>query len=171
MQKPQQKKPVYNPFEALRDTSTSKVPEIPKLDSLSSPETIKQMKNFSPMDLEKLNKAYAGQDQNSLDEVRKHLTPEQIKEQEKVQFFKRYKREEEEFYLKRKQEEEEKKRQEAAEELQNREEKERAKIAEPGGELPQGKVRKNIFGGNKPKGNMKIPPPSTVEYKPAKGAQ
>ena len=172
MQKPQQKKPYINPFETLANNAHPKSAEIPNIPGmLQSPENMKQMENFSPMDLEKLNKAYTNQDQKSLDELRKNMTPEQLKEQEKMQFFKRYKREEEEYYYKRKQEEEENKRQEAEAEFQKKHQLEQEQMAEQGGELPQGKIRKNIFGGAKQKTNMKIPPAATTENKPNKGSQ
>jgi hypothetical protein len=168
----QQKKQYINPFEALENKSHQKSGEIPNLpDMMQSPENIKKMGNFSPMDLEKLNEAYANQDQESLDELRKNMTPEQKKEQEKVHFFKRYKREEEEYYYKRKQEEEEKKRQEAEEEFQKKRQAEQEQMSQQGGDLPQGKIRKNIFGGGKQKTNMRIPPPSNTENKPNKGSQ
>lgn len=166
------KQPVINPFESLEHKSRPKTHEIPNIPGMfQSPEDIKKMGNHSPMDLEKLNKAYANQDQKTLDELRKNMTPEQRKEQEKIQFFKRYKREEEEYYYKRKQEEEEKKRAEAEEEYMKKRQEEQAQMASQGGDLPTGKIRKNIFGGGKQKTNMRIPPPSTTENKPNKGSQ
>ncbi|HRN69930.1 MAG TPA: hypothetical protein PLS49_01985, partial [Candidatus Woesebacteria bacterium] len=109
----QKKKPVINPFETL-DKITYPTNHIDRSENV--PSIFKEIPqvgdNATKINFDKLNQTYAGQDQKSIEDIQKNLTPEQIKEQTDLQFFRTYKREEEEYYMKRKQEEEQKKQQE-----------------------------------------------------------
>lgn len=126
-----------------------------------------KMNNHTPVDFQKLDDAYKKQDQISLEEQRKLLSPEQLQEQDEHRYFQRVKKEEEEAILKRKQEEEERKKQEAMEEQKKKQE-QQAKAQQPVGDLPQGKVRKSILGGGRKKASS-APPPQ--EVKPSVGKQ
>src|SRR3989338_4033873 len=120
-----------------------------------SSESINKPGNFSSLNFDKLNSSYANQDKSKLDAIRQQMTPEQLQEQEHVRFFKRYKKEEEDYFEKRKREEEEKKLQEEK------------NLQSHGGEIPKGKVRKNIFGKTNLKANTALP----AEIKPGQGKQ
>lgn len=162
-QKPKIKPKVINPFEQSFETVKQQAKEM--LSPTSSPEQPSLPSNFSKMDFDKLNTAYAGQDQTSIDALRDQLPKEAQDEVIKLQYHRRFKREEEEYYLRRKQEEEEKKRQEEMD-LQEKLQQEHAQ-AQQTPEAPKGKVRKNIFGKSSKKADLVLP----AEVKPGGGKQ
>src|SRR3989344_1429507 len=119
-----------------------------------SSESINKPGNFSSLNFDKLNSSYANQDKSKLDAIRQQMTPEQLQEQEHVRFFKRYKKEEKKLQEERI----------AAEKIRQQEEK---NLQSHGGEIPKGKVRKNIFGKTNLKANTALP----AEIKPGQGKQ
>lgn len=162
------KKPVVNPFEAM-DSSNSTPKRIETSDSPSIFKDIPVVgNNATKIDFDSLNNAYAGQDKQSLANIKQSLNPEQQKQQADLQFFKKYKREEEEYYQKRKQEEEEKKQQEELAEQQRKKQEEEERLARNAkAATPQGKKKKSIFGKIREKASAILPP----EMKPGGGKQ
>jgi hypothetical protein len=167
MQKPQQKKPIINPFETLKDSSSSKNPE----QSIASAPIFKEIpqvgNNATKINFDQLHSSYAGQDKQSIADIQKSMNPEQVKEQNDLQFFRKYKREEEEYYLQRKKEEEEKKQQEELQEQQQLKQQEEERLARNAESTPQGKKKKSIMGKIREKATALLPP----EMKPGGGKQ
>lgn len=133
----------------------------------------KEGKNdFSDIDVQKLNKAYAKDDKEEIERIQRILNPEAFEEQDakkkEMEFHKRVQREEEQYNLKKQQEEEERKRQEAMEEQQKREQEEEERVRAQQQETPKGKVRKSILGG---KGNKKATSEIPAEFRPGAGKQ
>ncbi len=163
-----QKKPIIrdsleNAFEKVKQ-----IPSIPKIETLNPlKETVGKSGNFSSLNFDKLNASYANQDKSQLEALREQMTPEQMKQQGRVQFFKKYKQEEEDYYERRKREKEEKKLQEEQAELEKKRAEEEKNLKSHGGEIPKGKVRKNIFGKTNLRANTALPP----EIKPGQGKQ
>ncbi|MCA9371928.1 hypothetical protein KC726_03445 [Candidatus Woesebacteria bacterium] len=145
---------VFNPFAHMFETSGK---------NETTPST-----NHSPLDQEKLTRAYEQQDQEAIREIQKQLYPEQYEEQqeqqEKIRRHKEYKREEERIVMEERQEEEEKKRQEAIAEQQKRQQEEEERIKNQQQQsTPKGKVRRSIFGG---RGKRKATSELPAEVKP-----
>ncbi len=168
MQKPQPKKPIINPFETLKDSSSSKTPE----QTITSAPIFKEIpqvgNNATKINFDQLHSSYAGQDKQSIEHIQKSISPEQAKQQTDLQFFRKYKQEEEEYYLKRKKEEEEKKQQEALEEQQRIKQQEEERLARNAeSAVPQGKKKKSIMGKIREKASALLPP----EMKPGGGKQ
>ena len=132
-----------------------------------SSESINKPGNFSSLNFDKLNSSYANQDKSKLDAIRQQMTPEQLQEQEHVRFFKRYKKEEDDYYEKRKRGEEEKKLQEERQAAERKKQEEEERLKAHAGEIPKGKVRKNIFGKTNLKANTALP----AEIKPGQKKQ
>ncbi|OGK34829.1 hypothetical protein A3A93_06155 [Candidatus Roizmanbacteria bacterium RIFCSPLOWO2_01_FULL_38_12] len=164
--KQQKKIIIQDSFERDIEKNKNRLPAFSKEKLPVTKEFTNKPGNFSALDLDKLNTAYADQDKSQLDALRQQMTPEQIMEGKRIKFFKKYKKEEEEYYEKRKREEEEKKLQEehTKAEKQRQEEK---NLKSRTGEIPKGKVRKNIFGKTNLKANTMLPP----EIKPGRGKQ
>ncbi len=168
--------PLEQAYEFVKDTAKMALTEtfdaLNPLSSLFHDEVSREREkgnnNFSEIDVQKLQKAYAENDSEEIQRLQRLIYPEQAKEQdeknEEMEYHRRVQREEEEFLLKKEQEEEEEKRQEAIEEQQKQQEE--ANQAQPL-ESPKGKVRKNILGGGKPKANSELPP----EFRPDAGKQ
>ena len=132
-----------------------------------SSESINKSGNFSSLNFDKLNTSYADQDKSKLEAIRQQMTPEQLKEQAKVQFFKKYKQEEEDYYEKRKRRHEEKKLQEERITVEKIRQQEEENLKSHTGDIPKGKVKKNIFGKTNLKANTALPP----EIRPGQGKQ
>ena len=147
--KQQKKIIIQDSFERDIEKNKNRLPAFSKEKLPVTKEFTNKPGNFSALDLDKLNTAYADQDKSQLDALRQQMTPEQIMEGKRIKFFKKYKKEEEEYYEKRKREEEEK------------------NLKSRTGEIPKGKVRKNIFGKTNLKANTMLPP----EIKPGRGKQ
>lgn len=165
----QKKKPIINPFESL-DKITHHTPHIDRAQDVSSifKEIPQVGNNATKVDFDKLNSTYSGQDKKSIEDIQKNLSPEQLKEQTDLQFFRKYKREEEDYYLKRKQEEEEKKQREELEEQEKKRQEEEERLTQNvEGANPQGKKKKSIFGKIREKATGLLPP----EMKPGGGKQ
>ncbi len=167
MQKPQQKKPIINPFETLKDSSSTKTPE----QTVTSAPIFKEIpqvgNNATKINFDQLHSSYAGQDKQSIEHIQKSISPEQAKDQADLQFFRKYKREEEEYYLKRKKEEEEKKQQEELAEQQRLKQQEEERLARNAeSAVPHGK-KKSILGKIREKASAILPP----EMKPGGGKQ
>ncbi|MBP9691463.1 hypothetical protein KBD81_05295 [Candidatus Woesebacteria bacterium] len=174
------KKRIFNPLEQLtdlgKDTAKKAVTEVigalNPFSDLFGGEAEKmrsQGKNdFSDLNVQKLQSAYAQDDQEEINRLQRLLHPEQFEEQdekqEEMNAHRRVQREEEEFNLKEEQEEEEEKRQEAMEEQQ----KKQAEAAQNQHvETPKGKVRKSVLGGAKRKASSELP----TEFRPDAGKQ
>ena len=168
MQTKQQKKPIISEsFERDFEKTRNQLGKESLVKMPGSAEDLAKSGNFSSLNFDKLNASYANQDKSRLEVIREQMTPEQIKEQESVKFFKKYKQEEEDYYEKRKREEEEKKLQEEREEAEQKRQQEEKNLKSHTGEIPKGKVRKNIFGKTNLKSNTVLPP----EIKPGQGKQ
>lgn len=163
-----QKKPIIregfeSSFEKMKQMPTAA--QIEKMPI--SKEAISKSGNFSSLNFDKLNTSYANQDKSQLEALREQMTPEQLKQQDKVQFFKKYKQDEEDYYEKRKREEEEKKLQVERKEAEQKQQEEEKNLKSHTGEIPKGKVRKNIFGKTNLRANTSLPP----EIRPGQGKQ
>lgn len=164
----QQKKPIIREGFESSFEKMKQMPTAAQIEKLSiSKEAINKSGNFSSLNFDKLNISYADQDKSKLEAIREQMTPEQLKEQDSVRFFKRYKQDEEDYYEKRKREEEEKKLQEERQAAEIKRQEEEKNLKSHGGELPKGKVRKNIFGKTNLKSNTALPP----EIRPGQGKQ
>src|SRR3990167_585477 len=86
---------------------------------------------------------------------------------EKMHFFKKYKQEEEDYYEKRKRRDEEKKLQEERITVEKIRQQEEENLKSHTGDIPKGKVKKNIFGKTNLKANTALPP----EIRPGQGKQ
>lgn len=166
-----QKKPhsFFNPFEQLferkpKNETSPQAPVAPQIEDTGG----KSNGEYSQVDFEKLNKAYATQDDAELAKVREQLSPEDVKKQDHAVFFKKYKQEEEVYYETRKREEEEKKLAEERQKLEEqRQEQEALTTQQSEDTLPKGIIRKNILGGSNKKADLSLPP----EMKPGGGKQ
>jgi len=143
------------------------VPTINPIEQLSVSKETAKPNNFSSLNFDKLNASYADQDKSQLEALREQMSPEQMKEQGRVQFFKKYKQEEEDYYERRKREKEEEKLQEERAALEKKHMEEEKNLNSHVGEIPKGKVRKNIFGKTNLRANTALPP----EIKPGQGKQ
>jgi len=168
--------PLEQAYEFVKETAKMAVTEtfdaLNPLSSLFHDEVAREREkgnnNFSELDVQKLQTAYANKDKEEIDRLQRLIYPDQAQEQdekkEEMEYHRRVKREEEEFLLKKEQEEEEEKRQEAMEKQQKQQEE--ANQAQPL-EAPKGKVRKSILGGGKHKATSELPP----EFRPDAGKQ